>query len=534
MDKVVISLEPKLFTRLLNEMPSRSRTRKAKRRAEEAMLAAITMGVVLKRRKSMADRSLASQMCLAVAALKTYLYFVLVSALFATIDWRGGSNPNRPHRLRSRRWDTQLEGIRMDLRDADDKEFRNAFRVKRELFDKIVDDLDRCLRRTERCRHKADKPFWSGEPQMCDGCQRLLYGERRYWYCHDCRLLQCTSCMITHKFVRRRYVNAHKVRYSTADMVAFMLIWLGDRGSTYMNTRRTVSTAPATIHKIIGYMCLYVRYRYANVINFPTKLEDLRHIAERWQAHKWCKGVPNLIGSVDGKYFKWVPPAHYKAWLKNHKDKECGILVIGIVDSGCRFLYANVGNFSQHHDDKVFNMQDKDNIVGPSLRRDRTVTLGAYDVPFALVGDSAFTKAWYMMSPYDRDELVGAFAAMRRIWNRWIVSWPRKAIEAAWGRVVARFQRFRFAVCVHRHRYVIDFNNIEAARPKPNMHDMVYTALILHNMCLDMGDDALDYDLRLDEIRVAGGPLHRDEDDGLVDAGFDYTFEAVCDHLAVL
>lgn len=65
-------------------------------------------------------------------------------------------------------------------------------------------------------------------------------------------------------------------------------------------------------------------------------------------------GVPCVLGSVDGKYFYWQCPKHCKPNLKNHKGKECALMVLGVCDYKCRFIYVDVGNSPQVSDQSVF------------------------------------------------------------------------------------------------------------------------------------------------------------------------------------
>lgn len=139
-----------------------------------------------------------------------------------------------------------------------------------------------------------------------------------------------------------------------------------------------------------------------------------------------------------------------------------------------------------------------------------------------------------MLSPYDRRYTT--LATNVDLYNSWIVKWARKSIEAAWGRIVSRFPRFRFAVVVWHDSYLPDFDNYNQKNPdfpKINMTDLIWSAILLHNMAYEYKDEQF-YDSDDDSDRDDSDCIDDEKNDGDLDSDFIFTRDAIISHLIEL
>ena len=308
---------------------------------------------------------------------------------------------------------------------------------------------------------------------------------------------------------------------------------MGCRGSTLEDARDFLAAAPSTMGKLVGAVIFFIRRRCEHVVSWPSSDDEKIDLAARFGERDHMDGVNCVVGSIDGKCFWWQCPKLCKPNLKNHKGKECALMVLGVCDCRCRFLHVDVGDSPQVSDQSVFDKGGLRDLIehGGYLSKDLTVSIGGQLVPLCLVGDSAFTKRWYMLSPYDRR--YTNITTDVELCNSWMVKWARKSMEAAWGRVVSRFPRFRFVVVVWCDVCVPDFDNCDKKNPdfpKINMHDLIWCGIILHNMACEHND------FSDDDSSSSDSDCDSDDDDGDnsdddLDDGFLRTRDAITVHL---
>ena len=167
----------------------------------------------------------------------------------------------------------------------------------------------------------------------------------------------------------------------------------------------------------------------------PTTEAGWRQISDEWY-QKW--NFPHTIGAIDGKHVACKAPAKSGSEYFNYK-KFYSIILLAVVDSDYKFLWADVEGTGSCSDAQLFNLSmlkeglDKDLIEG--WPRPDPLPHDTEDMPYFLVGDDAFALRPSMMKPYKDVPLE---IPMRRFNYR--LSRARRVVENSFGILANRFQ----------------------------------------------------------------------------------------------
>jgi len=207
--------------------------------------------------------------------------------------------------------------------------------------------------------------------------------------------------------------------------------------------------------------------------NTPTSEDAWQEVANkfanRWNFHHCC-------GAIDGKHVRIKKPSKSGSLYFNYKG-YFSIVLLGLVDSDYKFLWANVGAPGSYSDCGVFNRS----ALEPALREG---TLGLprpsplpHDdrpTPYFLVGDDAFPLREYMVKPYPNAVLTHD----QRIFN-YRCSRARRVVENAFGILAARFR------CLHTPMEVTP----------PHAVSITKACVVLHNVLRDLNPNIPNRDL---------------------------------------
>lgn len=155
---------------------------------------------------------------------------------------------------------------------------------------------------------------------------------------------------------------------------------------------------------------------------------------------------PHCLASIDGKHVLIQAPPNSGSDYYNYKE-QFSIVLLAIVDANYNFIYANIGAKGKSSDSGVFqktafhraladnqlNWPDPEQILhdGPNM-------------PFVLVGDSAFALTENMMKPYAGSHEEGT---TKRIFN-YRLSRARRVVENVFGILCVIFRIFRTPIAL--------------------------------------------------------------------------------------
>uniref|UniRef100_A0A8C5PGV0 DDE Tnp4 domain-containing protein n=1 Tax=Leptobrachium leishanense TaxID=445787 RepID=A0A8C5PGV0_9ANUR len=138
---------------------------------------------------------------------------------------------------------------------------------------------------------------------------------------------------------------------------------------------------------------------------------------------------PNCLGAVDGKHIRIVKPLQSGSLYQNYKHFSIGLLAVA--DANYIFVYVDVGSYGKDSDSTLFrNSTLWNEIESGTLNTPRPTPLPGSDVavPYAFVGDEAFSLSTHLLCPYSGTHLT----VKKRVFNYWL-SWARRYVECTFG-----------------------------------------------------------------------------------------------------
>ena len=155
---------------------------------------------------------------------------------------------------------------------------------------------------------------------------------------------------------------------------------------------------------------------------------------------KW--NFPHTLGAIDGKHVMIKSPPHSGSDYFNYK-KFFSIVLLGVVDSNCNFIYADIGSKGRISDSGVF----RNSLLYKKLERNELDIpnptplheSSRIHVPYMILGDKAFPLTHYCLRPFSGFTERGS---VERIFNQ-RHSIARRPVEMAYGIHIARFRVLR-------------------------------------------------------------------------------------------
>ncbi|XP_070401439.1 uncharacterized protein [Nothobranchius furzeri] len=175
----------------------------------------------------------------------------------------------------------------------------------------------------------------------------------------------------------------------------------------------------------------------------PSTETEWKVIAKDFE-DKWH--FPHCIGAIDGKHIFIQPPANSGSTFYNYKSRF-SIILMAVVDTNYRFVYASAGTQGRASDAGVFAHSDlREAMDTGTLNVPPDATLPGTDstMPYVLIGDEAYPLRPDLMKPYPSQNLNHD----QRIFN-YRLSRARRVVENAFGILANRFRVFRTTICLH-------------------------------------------------------------------------------------
>lgn len=170
---------------------------------------------------------------------------------------------------------------------------------------------------------------------------------------------------------------------------------------------------------------------YFNFISFqlPSNATEWLKISKVFE-EKW--NFPHVIGSIDGKHVTLKQPANTGSQFFNYKQ-NFSIVLLGIVDANCNFIFADVGCQGRISDGGVL----ANSAIYERLER-RELNIPApeilqipynIEVPYFFLGDQAFAFKEYCLRPFSG---MHAANSIERLFN-YRHSRARRTVENGFG-----------------------------------------------------------------------------------------------------
>ena len=200
---------------------------------------------------------------------------------------------------------------------------------------------------------------------------------------------------------------------------------------------------------------------------FPNTDEKFRKSVADFEVF-WQYGF--TFGAIDGCHLPMkCPPGGRESMKEHHNFKGFySQVLMAIVDSRYRCIWANVGHTGNNHDASIFeatglNRDIIENNVIPSIGRN----INNVNVPPVIIGDSAFPFHPWLMKPY-----TNAVLTPQQSYYNYRQSRARMVVEGFFGQLKGRF-RVLLRKC---------------DSSKATIRVMALAAIVLHNICIELGD----------------------------------------------
>lgn len=172
---------------------------------------------------------------------------------------------------------------------------------------------------------------------------------------------------------------------------------------------------------------------------------------------------PHTCGAIDGKHIAVRAPPNAGSVYFNYK-KFHSIVLLAVVDSNYKFIWATIGAPGSNSDTEVWNETDFKKLLERGelgFPEPEPLPQDNEDMPYYLVGDDIFGLRSWLMKPYSSRGLTND----ERILN-YRLSRARRVSENAFG------------LLVHRFRVLL---NTAYHRPK-TVKLITKTCVVLHNL----------------------------------------------------
>ena len=190
-----------------------------------------------------------------------------------------------------------------------------------------------------------------------------------------------------------------------------------------------------TIGKIIYETCEAIITKYMDeVISCPTTADGWRNIAtgfsERWS-------FKHTVEAIDGKHIRITAPPHSGSYYFSYKGYH-SIVLLGVVDYNCKFIYVSVGANGATCDAQVFfysNLHQALTRNEMCLPSRESITGEEMPIPYFLVCNNGFALKEWLMNPFPQRGMN----CQQRIFS-YHLSRARRMVENAFGILANRFQ----------------------------------------------------------------------------------------------
>ncbi|XP_076058071.1 uncharacterized protein LOC143035217 isoform X2 [Oratosquilla oratoria] len=220
-----------------------------------------------------------------------------------------------------------------------------------------------------------------------------------------------------------------------------------------------VSVVWSHLHNFCSMMCKLMDHK----ISWPTE-DALQASVEGFQE----VGFPNTVAAMDGCHIQVLKPSKpYRAEDFLNQRNFCSTILFGICDASNRFIHVDIGSPGSHHFSHVYLMSD----IAETLQNDPMSLLSP---GHHIIADGAFPLSVHVMTPYYNN---GFLTATQQKYNDRHCA-ARRIIGVTFSMLRNRFRRL----------------NYNLLPQSPTLEKMIKTCCILHNMCLEEGDELLDFD----------------------------------------
>lgn len=238
-------------------------------------------------------------------------------------------------------------------------------------------------------------------------------------------------------------------------------------GSCYTACGIGFGLPKSTANVVKNEFCDILRRKAPNFIKFPKSEAEVQKVIGEFEH---ISLFPHVAGALDSTHIKIIAPKQNKYEFLGKKNFY-SVLVLGVADSNCKFVHISAGcpgsmGHAQMLRDSALQRDIKDGVL---LKAPVRVIDGVAVKPL-LVGNSYFNLMPWLMKPYAQAPNV---TSSQSTFN--------EALGSAREKIVQSFGLLR-----GRWRCLQETLKEDTFR----VPTTVIACCVLHNLCIDLGDDA--------------------------------------------
>ncbi|CAN7988265.1 unnamed protein product, partial [Ixodes pacificus] len=235
-------------------------------------------------------------------------------------------------------------------------------------------------------------------------------------------------------------------------------LWYAANRSCIRDVAGRFNVAESSLHRMMRRVVDFILSIGPQVVKFPS---DLQQMAEDFQK---VSGVPGTVGCIDGSYIATHAPAKKIRSTYVNRHHFPSFTLQAVCDRRKRFVDVFTGHPSKVHDGRVFRTSS----IAAKLPQICSVD------KYHILGDAAYPIREYLLTPYRN---YGKQTRKERIFNAKF-SGTRVLIENAFADLKNRFRRLK-----QLEFWGVDFST-----------KFIIACCVLHNLCIDGGDDTVEED----------------------------------------
>lgn len=238
-------------------------------------------------------------------------------------------------------------------------------------------------------------------------------------------------------------------------------------GSCYTACGIGFGLPKSTANVVKNEFCDILRRKATNYIKFPNSKEEVQKVIAEFEH---ISLFPHVAGALDSTHVKIIAPKQNKYDFLGKKNFY-SVLVLGVADSNCKFIHISAGcpgsvGHAQMLRDSALQRDIESGVVLNAP--DRVIEDAA--VRPLLVGNSYFDLRPWLMKPYVQAPNI---TSSQSTFN--------EALSSAREKIVQSFGLLR-----GRWRCLQETLKEDTFR----VPTTVIACCVLHNLCIDLGDDA--------------------------------------------
>lgn len=238
-------------------------------------------------------------------------------------------------------------------------------------------------------------------------------------------------------------------------------------GSCYTACGIGFGLPKSTANVVKNEFCDILRRKAANYIKFPKTEEEVQKVIGEFEH---ISLFPHVAGALDSTHIKIIAPKQNKYDFLG-KKVYYSVLVLGVADSNCKFIHISAGcpgsvTHAQMLRDSALSRDIENGLI---LNAPDRVIDGVAVKPL-LVGNSYFNLRPWLMKPYAQSPSI---TSSQSTFN--------EALSSAREKIVQSFGLLR-----GRWRCLQETLKEDTFR----VPTTVIACCVLHNLCIDIGDDA--------------------------------------------